>query len=313
MTKKSNLDELIIARKELASQKEEKGKLAAELILANKKLVFQDEEKGKRAAELSIANKELVFQNEEKEKRATELGVANKKLVFQNKEKEKRATELSVANKELIFQNREKEKRATELGIANKELIFQNEEKEKRASELIIANKELVFQTGEKEKRAAELVIADNELVFQNKEKEKREIANKELEALSDSLKLASQYSLSLIEASRDPLFTISSKGKITDMNAATVRVTGVSREKLIGADFSDYFTEPDKARKGYQEVFAKGFVADYPLTMIDGKSIDVLFNGSVYKDDKGNVVGAVIVARDITDQKRVEKELKRS
>ncbi len=34
------------------------------------------------------------------------------------------------------------------------------------------------------------------------------------------------------------------------------------------------------------------------------------MFNGSVYKDDQGNVLGAVIVARDSTEQKRVENEL---
>jgi len=220
------------------------------------------------------------------------------------------ATELRIANKELAFQNDEKEKRAAELFIANKELIFQNNEKEKRAAELVIANKELVFQTGEKEKRAAELVIADIELAFQNKEKEKREITNKELEALSYSAKLASQYSLSLIEASRDPLFTISPEGKITDMNEATVKVTGLSREKIIGTDFFDYFTHPAKARESYQQIFEKGFVVDYPLTITDGKLTDVLCNGSVYKDDSGNVMGVVIVARDITDQKRIATEL---
>src|SRR3990170_2162270 len=170
-----------------------------------------------------------------------------------------KSDELIKANKELVFQNEEKEKRAAELVIANKELAFQNEEKEKRAAELFIANKELVFQTGEKEKRAAELVIADIELDFQNKEKEKREIANKELEAFSYSAKLASQYSLSLIEASLDPLVTINTEGKITDMNEATVNITGIEREKLIGCDFFDYFTEPQKAREVYQEVFAKG------------------------------------------------------
>jgi PAS domain S-box-containing protein len=223
---------------------------------------------------------------------------------------QKGATELRIANKELAFQNDEKEKRAAELIIANKELAFQNDEKEKRAAELFIANKELIFQTGEKEKRAAELVIADIELAFQNKEKEKREITNKELEALSYSAKLASQYSLSLIEASRDPLFTISPEGKITDMNEATVKVTGVSREKIIGTDFFNYFTHPDKARESYQQVFAKGFVVDYPLTIMDGKLTDVLCNGSVYKDDKGNVLGVVIVARDITDQKKIATEL---
>ena len=177
--------ELIIARQELAFQKEEKGKRAAELGIANIELAFQDKEKGKRAGELIIANVELAFQDEEKEKRAGELIIANKELVFQDEEKEKRAGELIIANKELVFQNDEKEKRAGELIIANKELAFQDEEKEKRAAELSIANIELVFQNEEKEKRAAELIIANKELVFQNDEKEKRAaeliIANKEL------------------------------------------------------------------------------------------------------------------------------------
>ncbi len=231
----------------------------------------------KKQDDLVSANKELVFQNEEKEKRAAELIIANKELLFQNEEKEKRAAELIIANKELLFQNEEKEKRAAELIIANKELLFQNEEKEKRAAELIIANKELLFQNEEKEKRAAELVIAN--------------------------------YARSLIEASHDPLFVISPKGQITDTNEATVKITDASREKLIGSDFSKYFTEPEKARKGYAEVFAKGFVVDYPLVMKDGELTDVLFNGSVYKNDAGNVIGAVVVARDITEQKRIEKE----
>jgi len=59
-----------------------------------------------------------------------------------------------------------------------------------------------------------------------------------------------------------------------------------VPRDKLIGTDFSDYFTEPEKAREGYQQVFAKGFVTDYPLTIRhkDGKLTDVLYNASVYR-----------------------------
>jgi PAS domain S-box-containing protein len=124
--------------------------------------------------------------------------------------------------------------------------------------------------------------------------------------------KLLSNYSLSLIEASLDPLVTINTKGKITDMNQATVNITGITREKLTGTDFFDYFTEPQKAREVYQEVFAKGSVADSPLTLRhkNGKLTDVLFNGSVYKDDRGNVLGVVIVARDVTDQKRIATEL---
>ncbi len=117
-------------------------------------------------------------------------------------------------------------------------------------------------------------------------------------------------YARSLIEASLDPLFTISPDGKITDLNNASVNITGVSREELIGTDFFKYFTEPDKAQEIYHQVFANGFVTDSPLTIRDHKLTEVLFNGSVYKDAKGNVLGIVVVARDITEQKRIEKEL---
>jgi PAS domain S-box-containing protein len=239
-----------------------------------------------------------------------ELLIALKELALQKQEKNKLSAELIIARKELAFQKKEKGNRAAELGIANIELAFQDKEKGKRAAELGIANKELVFQDAEKGKRAAELVIANEEIIFQNNEKEKQEIEKKELEVYSNSAKLASQYSRSLIEASQDPLVTISTEGKITDMNEALTNITGLTREKLTGTNFFDYFTEPQKAREVYQEVFAKGFVTDYPLTVIDHKLTDVLFNGSVYKDEQGKVLGAVVVARDITEQKRNEKEL---
>ena len=123
--------------------------------------------------------------------------------------------------------------------------------------------------------------------------------------------KQASQYARSLIEASLDPLVTISAEGKITDVNEGSIKVTGMPREKLVGTDFSDYFTEPEKARQGYQQVFAKGFVTDYPLTIRhrDGHVTDVLYNASVYKDAQGTVLGVFAAARDVTESKRVTRE----
>ncbi len=127
-----------------------------------------------------------------------------------------------------------------------------------------------------------------------------------------EKLRYASQYARSLIEASLDPLVTISPEGKITDVNEATVKVTGVPREQLIGADFSDYFTEPEKAREGYEQVFSKGFVTDYPLTIRhrDGRLTNVLYNASVYKDVRGNVLGVFAAARDVTAQREAEAKI---
>src|SRR5476651_1774870 len=53
--------------------------------------------------------------------------------------------------------------------------------------------------------------------------------------------KQASQYARSLIEASLDPLVTISADGKITDVNEALANITGLTRKKLTGTDFFDY------------------------------------------------------------------------
>jgi diguanylate cyclase (GGDEF)-like protein/PAS domain S-box-containing protein len=123
------------------------------------------------------------------------------------------------------------------------------------------------------------------------------------------TIKMAAHYARSLLEASLDPLVTISAEGKITDVNEASVSVTGVAREALIGTDFGDYFTDPVQAREGYQQVFAKGFVTDYPLAIrhSSGRITDVLYNASVYRDEQGRVLGVFAAARDVTERKKAE------
>ena len=150
----------------------------------------------------------------------------------------------------------------------------------------------------------------ENEILEKAVTKRTLELHKKNREIIETREKLLSEYSRSLIEASLDPLFVISPKGKITDMNQAAIKVTGITRKNLTGANFYDYFTDSKNAREVYKEIFLKGFVADYPLTIKDQVMTDVLFNGSLYKDEQGSVLGAVVVARDITELKKVEKQL---
>ncbi|MFA5868759.1 MAG: PAS domain S-box protein, partial [Candidatus Bathyarchaeia archaeon] len=125
----------------------------------------------------------------------------------------------------------------------------------------------------------------------------------------------SSLYARSLIEASLDPLVTISAEGKITDVNEATIQATGVPRGNLIGSDFSDYFTDPERARTGYKQVFSEGFVKDYPLTIrhASGKLTEVLYNATVYTNLVGEVTGVFAAARDVTEKNRLEKQLIRA
>jgi PAS domain S-box-containing protein len=125
-------------------------------------------------------------------------------------------------------------------------------------------------------------------------------------------LRLANLCNRSLIEASLDPLVTIGPDGRITDVNAAAEAATGRSRGELMGTDFCDYFTDPEKARAGYQQVFREGLVKDHALELRhrDGHVISVLYNASVYRDEQGQAIGVFAAARDITERKRAEERI---
>ncbi len=138
---------------------------------------------------------------------------------------------------------------------------------------------------------------------------------NKMLDVLAQNetrLRTVSHYTRSLIEASLDPFVMINVEGKITDVNSAAEAATGCYRSELIGTDFSNYFTEPDRARAAYEQVFAKGSVTDYALALRhrDGHVTGVLYNASVYRDEAGEVLGVFAAARDVTERKKAELEL---
>jgi len=122
-------------------------------------------------------------------------------------------------------------------------------------------------------------------------------------------------YNRSLIEASLDPLVTIGPDGKITDVNKATEIITGRVRQELIGTDFADYFTDPEKARAGYMRVFAEEYVRDYELYVrhADGHTTPVHYNATVYRDDAGRVIGVFAAARDVTERKNAEAALSKT
>ena len=121
------------------------------------------------------------------------------------------------------------------------------------------------------------------------------------------------RYNRGLIETSLDPLVTFDHNGIILDVNEATIRATGRTREELIGTPFADHFTDPEMAYKGAMLTFEIGEVRDYELVMKagDGTETVVSYNASVYRDPTGQVVGAFAAARDITERKRAEQELR--
>jgi len=166
----------------------------------------------------------------------------------------------------------------------------------KKAEDALLKNTEELHASNE------ELTVADEEL---------RQTID-ELGRSEQALRRLSTYNRSLIEVGMDPLVTINPDGKIADVNTSTEKITGYSRKELIGTDFLDYFTEPEQAKEGYLRVFAAGTVRDYPLSIRnrDGRITPVLYNATVYRDEKGDISGVFAAARDITERKKAEELL---
>lgn len=122
-------------------------------------------------------------------------------------------------------------------------------------------------------------------------------------------VRAANDYNRGLIEASIDPFVTISKEGQITDVNHAMESITGRSRGELIGSDFADYFTDPERARSGCEQAFRDASVHDVELEVrhANGKTVPVLFNATVYGDSNGHEAGIFAVARDITKIRQAE------
>jgi PAS domain S-box-containing protein len=122
-------------------------------------------------------------------------------------------------------------------------------------------------------------------------------------------------YTRMMIETSLDPAIINGPDGLIMYVNEAAVMITGVPREKIIGTHFRDYFTEPLNAENAYKEALEKGSVKNYHLIIkhVSGKISNVLYNITVYKDESGTVESVFAVARDVTDLKDKEDNMKQT
>ena len=134
------------------------------------------------------------------------------------------------------------------------------------------------------------------------------------VEGRGGSASEAERYARSLIETSINPLVATNPQGKITDANAATVEAIGIPRDRLIGSDFTDCFSEPEKARAVFQRVLEEGLVNDHPLVLrhVSGALTDVEYNATVYRDESGELRAVFIAGRDPAEAQQARLQVAR-
>jgi PAS domain S-box-containing protein len=140
-----------------------------------------------------------------------------------------------------------------------------------------------------------------------------RQQVEAEQKKLDQRLRDQQFYTRSLIESNIDAIMTTDPSGIITDVNKQMEALTGCTRDELIGAPFKSYFTDPERAEAGIKRVLSEKKVTDYELTARarDGKQTVVSYNATTFYDRGRMLQGVFAAARDVTERKRVEEELK--
>jgi PAS domain S-box-containing protein len=140
-----------------------------------------------------------------------------------------------------------------------------------------------------------------------------RHKAEEERTTLDQRLRDQQFYTRSLLESNIDALMATDPRGIIIDVNKQTELLTGSTRDELIGAPFKNYFTDPAQAEAGIHRVLNEGKVTDYELTARarDGNETVVSYNATTFYDRDRRLQGVFAAARDITDRKRAEEQLR--
>jgi PAS domain S-box-containing protein len=117
-----------------------------------------------------------------------------------------------------------------------------------------------------------------------------------------------------VVESSDDAIITKTLDGTITSWNASASRLLGYTAAEIIGQPITT-FIPPDRweeERDIIQNLRAGKRIEHYETVRVtkDGRLIDVALTISPVRDQTGQIVGASKILRDITDRKRIEREL---
>ncbi len=119
----------------------------------------------------------------------------------------------------------------------------------------------------------------------------------------------------SVVHSSDDGIITRSSKGKVTSWNPGAEALYGFTEAEAMGQDWG--LTIPDEGRAEEDERLRRAQAGErvehYETRRVrkDGSLIDVSVTISPLRDSEGAVIGISTIARDITQRKRFEAQLK--
>jgi PAS domain S-box-containing protein len=129
--------------------------------------------------------------------------------------------------------------------------------------------------------------------------------------SLYDNLRQSERKYRALFEDSRDAIFISGPGGEILDINPATERLFGFTRAELLRMNTVDFYASADDRRRLLATIAAEGAVRDFeaPLRRRDGSTVECVVTAAPRYADDGTSLGFQGIIRDMTEQRRSERE----
>ena len=129
---------------------------------------------------------------------------------------------------------------------------------------------------------------------------------------LFERLKQSERQYIDLFENAPDLYLTVDRNHKIIDCNVTGAQFLGADRHDIVGRPIEDLFVpeKRDGLRARVEEMFAGGqALKDLEEQVITSsqQALHMTLNSSFMYDEKGSIINARIVARDISERKKME------
>jgi two-component system response regulator HydG len=136
-------------------------------------------------------------------------------------------------------------------------------------------------------------------------------------DAMLDRLFKEPRFFLELFDAMRDGLMVMDGKGIILLFNRAAEEITGYRKDEVIGKKCTMFNCDPCEASSGPGgpaggEPLKCGALQDFRCRILsgDGRSVQLLKNRVVLRDDQGDILGMIESMTDVTSLYNKEMEL---
>jgi len=138
-----------------------------------------------------------------------------------------------------------------------------------------------------------------------------------ERKRLGERIKRTEEHLAQVVDSANDIILSTDPKGKIISWNNTIEKITGHKSNHVMGKPFSGLLSKEDQ--KSFlliiNQLLGRKKVQDKEFSIInkDSEVVDVLWSFSAMKGEHGEVIGMVIIGRDLTERKELQAKLTQS